>query len=157
MLKIWGRANSINVQKVLWCCGELGLGYDRIDAGSEFGVTRTPETRIFMFDLDLHRCERRGSRRHGLLGRREDVACGRRTRYVLRTLDSKVHPSCINGLKHFFGRSGAALRDAELLERFRPPCTRDCKGFHVEIQDFTQLRRDFIRGDHRAKLDDALP
>jgi glutathione S-transferase len=32
MLKIWGRANSINVQKVLWCCGELGLQYDRIDA-----------------------------------------------------------------------------------------------------------------------------
>ncbi|MEN3355085.1 MAG: hypothetical protein V7640_3243, partial [Betaproteobacteria bacterium] len=21
MLKIWGRTNSINVQKVLWCCG----------------------------------------------------------------------------------------------------------------------------------------
>jgi hypothetical protein len=78
-------------------------------------------------------CERRGSPRHGLLGRREDVACGRRTRYVLRTLDSKVHPSCINGLKHFFGRSGVALRDAELLERFRPPCTRDCKGFHVNL------------------------
>jgi hypothetical protein len=47
--------------------------------------------------------------------------------------------------------------DAELLERFRPPCTRDCKGFHVEIQGFTQLLRDFIRGDHRTKLDGALP
>jgi hypothetical protein len=38
-----------------------------------------------------------------------------------------------------------ALRDAELLERFRPPCARDCKSFHIEIQDFTQLLRDFIR------------
>jgi hypothetical protein len=121
------------------------------------GSARCTQTRTFMFDLDLHWCERRGSRRHGLLGRRKDVACGRRTRYVLRTLDSEVHPSCIHGLKHFFGRSGVALRDAELLERFRPPCTRDCKGFHVEIQDFTQLLRDFIRGDHRTKLDDALP
>lgn len=45
MLKIWGRANSINVQKVLWCCGELGLEYDRIDAGNEFGVNDTPEYR----------------------------------------------------------------------------------------------------------------
>jgi glutathione S-transferase len=45
MLKIWGRANSINVQKVLWCCGELDLHYDRIDAGNEFGVTKTPEYR----------------------------------------------------------------------------------------------------------------
>ena len=43
MLKIWGRKNSINVQKVLWCCGELGLDYERIDAGMEFGVNNTPE------------------------------------------------------------------------------------------------------------------
>jgi len=42
MLKIWGRANSINVQKVLWCCGELGLHFERIDAGNEFGITGTP-------------------------------------------------------------------------------------------------------------------
>lgn len=41
MLKIWGRSNSINVQKVLWCCGELGLQYERIDAGNEFGVNKT--------------------------------------------------------------------------------------------------------------------
>jgi len=28
-LKIWGRANSVNVQKVLWCLRELDLGYER--------------------------------------------------------------------------------------------------------------------------------
>lgn len=43
MLKIWGRTNSINVQKVLWCCGELDLQYERIDAGMHFGVNNTPE------------------------------------------------------------------------------------------------------------------
>ncbi|MGI4814401.1 MAG: glutathione S-transferase family protein [Janthinobacterium lividum] len=37
MLTIWGRTNSVNVQKVLWCCDELGLPYDRIDAGLQFG------------------------------------------------------------------------------------------------------------------------
>ncbi|MGI8910854.1 MAG: glutathione S-transferase family protein [Rubrobacteraceae bacterium] len=42
-LQIWGRANSINVQKVLWCCDELGLEYERIDAGGPFGRTRDPE------------------------------------------------------------------------------------------------------------------
>jgi hypothetical protein len=92
----------------------------------------------------------------GVLCSFEYIACGRRTRYVLRILGSEVHPSCIHGLKHFFGRSGVAFRDTELLERCCPPRTRDCKGFHVEIQDFTQLVRDFIRGDHRTKLDDAL-
>jgi glutathione S-transferase len=45
MLKIWGRANSINVQKVLWCADELGLAYERIDAGMEYGVVGTPEYR----------------------------------------------------------------------------------------------------------------
>ena len=43
MLKIWGRKNSINVQKVLWTCAELGLKYDRVDAGLQFGVNNTPE------------------------------------------------------------------------------------------------------------------
>jgi glutathione S-transferase len=45
MLTIWGRANSINVQKVLWCCGELGLDFCRIDAGREFGVNSSAEYR----------------------------------------------------------------------------------------------------------------
>ena len=36
-LKIWGRKNSVNVQKVLWCLSELDLGYERIDAGMAFG------------------------------------------------------------------------------------------------------------------------
>jgi glutathione S-transferase len=45
MLKIWGRANSINVQKVLWCCRELDLEFERIDAGNDFGVTNTPAYR----------------------------------------------------------------------------------------------------------------
>ena len=45
MLKIWGRTNSINVQKVLWCCAELNLPFERIDAGMQFGVNNTPEYR----------------------------------------------------------------------------------------------------------------
>lgn len=40
MLRIWGRANSVNVQKVLWCCHELGLDYERIDAGMHYGRTQ---------------------------------------------------------------------------------------------------------------------
>lgn len=45
MLKIWGRTNSINVQKVLWTCAELGLPFERIDAGMQYGVNNTPEYR----------------------------------------------------------------------------------------------------------------
>ncbi len=45
MLKIWGRANSSNVKKVTWLCEEIGLPYERIDAGLAFGVVNTPEYR----------------------------------------------------------------------------------------------------------------
>lgn len=40
MLRIWGRANSSNVMKALWLCDELGIAYERIDAGGAFGRTR---------------------------------------------------------------------------------------------------------------------
>ena len=36
-LKLWGQPKSINVQKVLWALDELGLSYERIDAGGPFG------------------------------------------------------------------------------------------------------------------------
>ena len=37
MIKIWGRTDSSNVQKVLWCSGELGLDFERFDVGGKFG------------------------------------------------------------------------------------------------------------------------
>jgi len=43
MLRIWGRVTSVNVQKVVWCAEELGLAYERIDAGGKFGRNDTPE------------------------------------------------------------------------------------------------------------------
>jgi glutathione S-transferase len=43
MLRIWGRNNSINVQKVMWAVGELGLAHERIDVGGAFGGLDTAE------------------------------------------------------------------------------------------------------------------
>jgi glutathione S-transferase len=43
MLKIIGRTSSANVQKVLWLCEEMGLTYEREDAGLHFGRTRDPD------------------------------------------------------------------------------------------------------------------
>lgn len=42
MLKIWGRKNSINVQKALWALDELKVPHERIDAGMQFGVVNEP-------------------------------------------------------------------------------------------------------------------
>ncbi|WP_429948015.1 glutathione S-transferase [Comamonas sediminis] len=43
MLKIWGRISSINVRKAVWAAQEVGVAFERIDAGGKFGGTQTPE------------------------------------------------------------------------------------------------------------------
>ena len=57
MLRIWGRTSSINVQKVMWAVGELGLAHERVDAGGAFGGldgedygARNPNRRIPTID-----------------------------------------------------------------------------------------------------------
>ena len=42
-LRIWGRMSSINVKKVVWTAQELGLEFQRNEAGGQFGLVRTPE------------------------------------------------------------------------------------------------------------------
>ncbi len=43
MLKIWGRISSINVRKVVLVAQELGVPFERVDAGGAFGIVKTPE------------------------------------------------------------------------------------------------------------------
>jgi len=43
MLRIWGRASSFNVQKVMWLVGELGLEHEHIPAGGRFGGLDAPD------------------------------------------------------------------------------------------------------------------
>ena len=42
MIKIWGRTNSVNVQKVVWCLDEIGIPHERVDAGLQFGKNDEP-------------------------------------------------------------------------------------------------------------------
>lgn len=42
MLKVYGRVNSINVQKVMWAVAETGVAHQRFDAGMAFGVVGEP-------------------------------------------------------------------------------------------------------------------
>lgn len=43
MIKVLGKASSINVRKVLWACDEMGIAYKREDWGDGFRSTRSPE------------------------------------------------------------------------------------------------------------------
>lgn len=41
-ITLWGRANSANVQKVLWALAELGLGYEHVPLGGSYGGLDEP-------------------------------------------------------------------------------------------------------------------
>lgn len=45
MIKVWGRPDGSNVIKAMWCIGELGIEYERIDWGGKFGGNDDPEYR----------------------------------------------------------------------------------------------------------------
>ena len=40
-LQIWGRMSSINVKKVVWTAREVGLDFERHEAGGVYGVVKT--------------------------------------------------------------------------------------------------------------------
>jgi glutathione S-transferase len=59
MMKIWGRTNSSNVQKVMWAVDELGVPHERIDAGMAHGkvnedwyLKMNPNARVPTIDDD---------------------------------------------------------------------------------------------------------
>ncbi|MGH6971667.1 MAG: glutathione S-transferase family protein, partial [Caulobacteraceae bacterium] len=45
MITLWGRPNSINVQKALWTLDELGLAFEHVDAGGDAGGLDDPAFR----------------------------------------------------------------------------------------------------------------
>src|SRR5690349_16958947 len=44
-ITVWGRLDSVNVQKVVWALGELGLAYEHVPAGGKFGGLDAPAYR----------------------------------------------------------------------------------------------------------------
>ena len=43
MPKLWGRATSSKVQKVMWLLAEIGSPYEWFDVGGPFGANDKPE------------------------------------------------------------------------------------------------------------------
>ena len=45
MVTVWGRLSSCNVQKAIWALAEVGVPFERIDAGGSFGGLDDPSFR----------------------------------------------------------------------------------------------------------------
>ena len=43
MIEVFGRPNSVNVQKVLWCLDELEVPFERYDVGGLYGGNKEPD------------------------------------------------------------------------------------------------------------------
>ncbi len=114
-LKIWGRKNSVNVQKVLWCLSELDLAYERIDAGMAFGRNNEPD--YLAMNPERARADA-GGRRFRALGIQFDHALSR----------ARLSPGLADLSR--WRRNGAPPSTAGWTGRFRP-CSRSivrCSG-----------------------------
>ena len=148
MLKIWGRANSINVQKVLWCCAELNLKYDRVDAGGKFGVNNTPEYLAMnpnglvptidddgLILWESHAIVRYLSRKHGAgtLWPRDDKVCADADRWMewySTTLWGSLRPVFWNLV-----RVEPEKRDPKLIEEARKQLAGNLKMVEANLKD----------------------
>jgi glutathione S-transferase len=161
MLKIWGRTNSINVQKVLWCCAELKVKYDRVDAGGKFGVNNTPEYlamnpngRVPTIDDDgfvlweSHAIVRYLSRRHGkgTLWPADDEVCADADRWMewySTTLWPALQPVFWNLV-----RVEPEKRDAKLIEDARKKLADNLKMVEAALIGRPYLAgKNFTMGD----------
>jgi glutathione S-transferase len=46
VVRLWGRISSLNVRKAVWAAQEVGLDFQRTDAGAGYGITTTAEYQL---------------------------------------------------------------------------------------------------------------
>jgi glutathione S-transferase len=164
-LQIWGRANSVNVQKVLWGCRELGVAFTRIDAGMQFGrnneaeyLVMNPNGRVpTLIDGDFVLWESNAILRYLALthgGEKSLYPAEPRTRagierwldWTLSTLQPVERPL-------FWGlvRTPLAERDLPAMQQ-----AADAAAAQWRIVDGQLAARDYIEGDGFSLADIAL-
>lgn len=155
-LQLWGRANSVNVQKVLWCFHELDLAFERIDAGMQYG--RNSEADY----LAMNPNGRVPTLQHGDFTLWESNAI---VRYLALTFDTNARlypaaPKIRAGIERWLDWVLSTLQPAERplfwgLVR-TPPAQRDMAALHKAADDNgrlwamidTQLiGHDYLEGD----------
>ena len=122
--RLWGRASSVNVQKVMWALAELGIEHERIDAGWTYGQTDTdefaamnPNRRVPVWQEEgLTLWESHAIIRHLLSQHRDDVAFGPIADQWMEFTTSTLQPPLI-GVFWQCVRTPETERSAQLMAR----------------------------------------
>ncbi|GLS22591.1 glutathione S-transferase [Labrys miyagiensis] len=162
MLRIWGRRNSFNVQKVMWLVGELGLVHEHIPAGGNFGGLDTPQFlamnphgRVPVIDdggaviWESHTILRYLAARYGA-GRfwAEDPAARAEAECWMDWLQTVLQPAFLNDIFWGFYRTPPQRRDGATIQRGIDKCTA-----HFQLLDRWLEGRAYMLGDQLSLAD----
>ncbi|MBO0735604.1 MAG: glutathione S-transferase [Alphaproteobacteria bacterium] len=162
MLKIWGRRNSFNVQKVLWLLGELGLSYKHIPAGGSFGRldesafrALNPHGRVPVLQDDSvaiwesHTILRYLAARYGRGSLwLEDPAARAHVECWMDWSQTALQPDFLDGVFWRYYRTPEAQRDWPAITKSLARCAE-----HLQLLDRILAKRTFLTGDRLSLAD----
>jgi len=164
MIKILGRANSVNVQKVMWCAAELDVDVARADVGGAFGGNDTDAFRAMnpngsvpvLVDGDFvlwesnaivrYLCDQYGSGDWKLETPPQKALAGQWMDWYL----TSMHPPMTTLFWQLI-RTDPAMRDAAKIET----AIADCTKFWAML-DQHLATRDLIMGGYLSMADIPL-
>jgi glutathione S-transferase len=164
MLKIWGRRNSGNVQKVMWLVGELGLEHEHVPVGGAFGGLDAPAYRAMnphgkvpvveddgLAIWESHAILRYLAERYG--GERFWPGLTERARIEpwMDWCQTTFQPDFLGGLFWGFFRTPEAQRDWPAIRRAEAACAA-----HVELLDRILAGRPYVAGEDLTLADMPL-
>jgi glutathione S-transferase len=165
MLKIWGRRNSFNVQKVMWMVGELNIPHEHFSAGGGFGgldtkefLAKNPHGRIPVIDDDgnivweSHTILRYLAARYGNEQFLSNDAA-ERSEYErwMDWMQTSLQPAFLNDVFWAFYRTPENERDSRIVNRGVEQCAK-----HFRLLDRWLDGRAFMLGTKLSLADIAL-
>ena len=162
MLRVWGRRNSFNVQKVLWLVGELGIEYEHVPAGGSFGRLDEPEFRALnphgrvpvledggLVVWESHAILRYLAARYGRDMFWSDAQAERaRVDGWMDWAQTTLLPDLLNGIFWGYFRTPPARRDAAAIDRSLHRCAE-----HYRLVDELLRRQPFVAGSSLSLAD----
>jgi glutathione S-transferase len=162
MIRVWGRRNSFNVQKVMWLLGELGLEHEHVPAGGPFGrvaeaqfAALNPNRLVPVVEdehgaiWESHAILRYLAARHGGTSWWSDDPFERSL--ADRWMDwcqSCWQPAFIGGVFWGYWRTPEAERDLVAIERAVDECAR-----LISLLDEALTGRPFLTGERLSLAD----